>query len=58
MNNLDKIITLLEGITYLMKGIKKITGVAGKIQSVDPQSLTNKFKSNEKEIGINHQSRP
>lgn len=41
-----------------MKGIKKITGVAGKIQSVDPQSLTNKIKSNEKEIGINHQSRP
>ena len=47
MNNLDTIIALLEGITYLMKGIRKITGVTGKIKTVDPHGLTNKIKSNE-----------
>lgn len=39
-----------------MKGIKKITGVTGKIKTVDPHGLTNKIKSNENEIRINHQS--
>lgn len=56
MNNLDTIIALLEGITYLMKGIKKISGVTGKNKTVDPHGLTNKIKSNENEIRINHQS--